>query len=203
MRAGTLCMVTLMVGLLAGCATQEPVATPEDTALAAAVEPGGSPTPADIGAATSTATEGPITVDRGSGDVAPDFELVSLKGDPLSLSDLRGKTVVLNFWASWCVPCRWEMPFFEAMWREYEDQGIVFVGVAVSDMEEEAREFAEETGVTYPLALDTTGDVTKDYRVRSLPTTYVIDHEGREVRRFGTANEAVLRIVLRGFLAGG
>lgn len=113
------------------------------------------------------------------------------------MSDLKGKVVVLNFWASWCPPCRAEMPDFEEMWQEMRDDGVVFVGVAVSDSPEEARAFVEATGVTYPIGVDPSGSIASDYRVLSLPTTFLIDREGREARRFGLANRGALRILIR------
>ena len=141
------------------------------------------------------------SVDLGSGSPAPPLDLTLLDGGSLRLADLRGKVVVLNFWASWCIPCRKEMPSFEAIWQEYQDQDVVFLGVAVnSDREENARAFAEEVGVTYPLGVDTTGQHARDYRVMSLPTTFLIDRQGVETRRLGIANEGVLKIFLRGLL---
>lgn len=130
--------------------------------------------------------------------MAHDFDLMLFSGETLGLSDLRGQVVVLNFWASWCPPCRWEMPSFESMYQEYRDQGVVFVGVAVSDFEEDAREFVELTGATYPIGRDLTG-IARDYRVLSLPTTVFIDAEGKVARTLtNVANEAVLRLFIEG-----
>ncbi len=109
--------------------------------------------------------------------------------------------MVLNFWASWCQPCRYEMPAFEAIWQEYRDQGVVFVGVAVSDFEEDARAFSEEVGVTYPLGLDIEDKVANSYHITAMPTTYFIDRDGNVARkRTGYANEGVLRIFIKGQL---
>ena len=204
-------------GLLVACAGQEPASTPtateiEDATAVPTAPPPGSEEPEPISitstpAQADTRATAPTPdyvrpVDRGSGAQAPEFELSTLDGESILLSDLRGKIVVLNFWASWCPPCRWEMPSFERIWREYRDMGVVFIGVAVSDEEEDARESVDKAGVTYPIGLDITGKITTDYRVTGLPTTYVIDRKGREARRFGTANEAVLRIILKGQLDG-
>jgi peroxiredoxin len=136
------------------------------------------------------------------GSAAPDFEIALLgKEGMLRLSDFKGKVVVLNFWASWCPPCRWEMPDFERMWQEYRDKDVVFLGVAVADFEDKALGFAEKTGVTYPLALDATGEVAKDYGITSMPTTYFIDREGKVARRLvSVANKGVLRVFLEGQL---
>ena len=134
-------------------------------------------------------------------EAAPPFDLTLFNQETLSLADLGGKVVVLNFWASWCPPCRFEMPDFEAAWKEYRDEGVVFVGVAVSDSEEDARSFAEETGVTYPIGLDGEGVTSVAYEVTSLPTTVFIDREGRIARRLTSrANMGALKIFLRGLL---
>jgi thiol-disulfide isomerase/thioredoxin len=134
----------------------------------------------------------------GDGPMAHDFELTLFNGETLALSELRGQVVVLNFWASWCPSCRWEMPAFETMYQEYQDRGVIFVGVAVSDFEEDAREFAEMTGVTYPIGLDLTG-ISRDYRVLTLPTTVFINAEGRVARTLkNAANETVLRLFIEG-----
>ena len=110
--------------------------------------------------------------------------------------------VVLNFWASWCPPCRWEMPAFERIWQEYQDQGVVFLGVAVSDFEEDARTFAEGVGVTYHLGMDTTGEIATTYRILGMPTTYFIDRQGNVAKTLiNAANEGVLRVFLAGQLS--
>ncbi len=210
--------VCAMAGLAAACSgsVEPPAASP--TAVLAPVEatptvtatPPPSPTPSPT---PQTATLTPVprppvrtgtsarTVDRGSGQPAADFELRIFGGDVLRMSDLKGKVVVLNFWASWCPPCRAEMPNFEEMWREMRDDDVVFVGVAVSDSPEDARAFAEATGVTYPIGVDASGVIARDYRVVSLPTTFLIDREGAEARRFGLANRGALRILIRSKLA--
>ena len=135
------------------------------------------------------------------GEPAPDFELELFGGSKVRLSDYEGNVVVLNFWASWCPPCRREMPAFERTWREYRDQGVVFVGVAVQDHEPDSRAFAEETGVTYPIGMDWNGRIFQSYRPTSMPTTFLIDREGVVSRRIANyANEAMLRIFLKGQL---
>jgi len=134
--------------------------------------------------------------------VAPDFEIEAFDGKTIRLSDFAGEVVVLNFWASWCPPCRWEMPAFEEIYQEYHDQGVTFIGIAMSDTLEEASALAEQTGVTYPLALDTTNEVVRAYEVRSLPTTFFIDKDGRIQRRLtSAANEGMLKVFIRGQLS--
>ena len=118
------------------------------------------------------------------GGPAPDFEMKTFEGDTFRLSDHRGQVVIVNFWGSWCDPCREEMPAFQQAW---EDSGhdVTFVGVGSKrDPEDKARAFADEFGVTYPIGLDTeggtaaAGQITKDYNVSFYPMTYVIDPEG-------------------------
>lgn len=114
----------------------------------------------------------PSNVEKGE---TPDFELALLGGGSISSDDLRGKPLVLNFWASWCIPCREEMPAFERMWRRYRDSGIQIVGVNYQDSEQGAREFVDEIGVTYPIALDPDGSLARELGVRGLPQTFFID----------------------------
>ena len=166
-------------------ATLEPTPAPEPTVTATP-----APTPRTILSTSSTDAE-----------AAPDFEVETFDGEALQLSDLNGKVVVLNFWASWCPPCRWEMPFFETMWQEYRDQGVVFVGIAMSDTLENVKAFAEEAGVTYPVALDTTTEIARAYEVLSLPTTFFIGKDGNIERKLtSAANEGLLKVFLRGQL---
>ena len=133
------------------------------------------------------------------GEPAPPFALQGLDGTEVSLASLQGKVVVLNFWASWCGPCRKEMPDFQEAWEEHQDQGVVFVGIAVADTESDASRFAQQVGVTYPLALDATNEVARAYRLRAVPSTYFIDREGMLATTLhGLANQGALRIFLRG-----
>lgn len=110
---------------------------------------------------------------------APDFELSSLDGRKVRLSDFRGKAVVLNFWATWCPPCKVEMPWFVDMQNQYGKDGLVVVGVAMDDTEpSKIAEFAHEMGVNYPVLLGT-DKVSDDYgNVQYLPTTFFIDRDG-------------------------
>ena len=195
----------LLAVATAACSTpevHEPVDTVTPATATAVVE---TPVVADTprAAEATPTTEARRTLIRGKTEVeaAPPFELTLFNQESLSLADLDGKVVVLNFWASWCPPCRFEMPDFEAAWKEYRDEGVVFVGIAVSDSEEDARSFAEETGVTYPIGLDGEGVTSVAYEVTSLPTTVFIDREGRIARRLTSrANMGALKIFLRGLL---
>lgn len=112
------------------------------------------------------------------GRPAPNFRLLDVHGEERSLTDFRGTTVVLNFWATWCGPCRSETPELQ---RYYEDADgeLVVLGVNQQEGRETARDFLQEFGVTYPVVLDSDGEVSQGYRVgRGLPVTMVIDGEG-------------------------
>ena len=119
---------------------------------------------------------------RGESPTAPGFELPRLDRDgTLSLASLRGKAVVVNFWASWCAPCKEEAPVLEAAWRRHRDAGLVVVGVDAQDFKGDARKFARENGISYPIVHDGPGDVVGDYSVRAFPETFFVDREGRLV----------------------
>jgi len=113
------------------------------------------------------------------GKPAAAFTLALFDGRRLSLEELRGKVVFLNFWASWCPPCRAEARTLEAAWQEYKDRDVVFLGVNIQDSEEGARGFIEEFGITYPNGRDASGKIAIDYGVWGIPETFIIDREGR------------------------
>ena len=113
------------------------------------------------------------------GHPAPTFALTMFDGKRISLQDLRGKVVFLNFWASWCPPCRAEAKDLEASWQILKDQGIVFLGVNIQDKEPAAMEFISEFGITFPNGRDASGRIAVDYGVWGIPETFFIDTEGR------------------------
>ena len=111
---------------------------------------------------------------------APVFELARLPGEgELSLDELRGKAVVLNFWASWCGPCKEETPLLERAWQRWQKRDVVFVGVNVKDFRGDALDFMREYGVTYPNVYDGKGSTIGRYGVTGYPETYFIDADGR------------------------
>lgn len=119
------------------------------------------------------------STDAQNSDAAKNFTLKSVEGEKeISLEDYRGKPVVLNFWATWCGPCKEELPLFESTWKEYKDKGVVFLGVDVMDDKGNAAEFIETEGITYTNLHDPSGDVSSKYGVVALPATFFIDKEG-------------------------
>ena len=111
--------------------------------------------------------------------VAPEFSLEGLDGRPVSLKSFRGKVVFLNFWATWCVPCRAEMPAMERLHREYGTRGLAMVAVNFQESKAEAQTFADEFRLTFLILLDPKGTVTRSYAVRALPVTYLVDRDGK------------------------
>jgi len=113
------------------------------------------------------------------GEPVPDFSLELLDGSSLSLSDLQGQVVVLNFWASWCAPCRREAADLQAVWETYQNQGVTLVGITYRDAQDASLSFIDEHGITYPNGVDEMGRISDAYGVTAVPETYVIDREGR------------------------
>ena len=105
----------------------------------------------------------------------------------LQLSSLRGKAVVLNVWASWCVPCKEEAPFLEQVWQDKRERDVVVVGLDAKDFRADARKFAKRFGLTFPLVYDGPGDTLDGFGVTGFPETFVIDREGRVVDAFAGA----------------
>lgn len=114
---------------------------------------------------------------------APDFTLTLLDGSSVRLADLRGKVVVINFWASWCGPCRDEAPVLENVWNAYKDKDVVFLGVAYTDTEQGARQFLAEYNSTFPNGLDIGTKISELYNIQGVPETFIINRNG-EVTQF-------------------
>jgi peroxiredoxin len=185
LRTGRLLVLILLaVALLAaGCGSQA-----SDDVVAEGLP--------NLGEAT---TRGVDNAQRGlePGQLAPDFVVQFADGQKTMLSDWQGKPVVLNFWATWCAPCREEMPEFVAAYERYQDDELVILGVNAQETAGQAAEFMRGFAMDFPVALDSRGDVQQLYNVRGLPTTVFIDREGRIVERWaGLLNQRMLEELL-------
>jgi len=161
-------LLLLLTALLVGCATQ-PAATPHSSPRARSAPP-------RVGAK------------------AYDFALNDLQGNPVLLSDFRGKSVMVNFWAVWCGPCRYEIPAMVQLHRELQGQGFEILAVNVGDSPDKAASFAEQYGITFPVLLDRSAKVAVAYSVNAIPTSVFVDGSGivRAVR-VGALTESNLR----------
>jgi peroxiredoxin len=132
-----------------------------------------------------------------AGFSAPDFTLKTASGETYTLSDLQGQAVLVNIWATWCPPCRAEMPAIQAMYDEYKEQGLVVLAInsTVQDNPLDIAPFVQQYSLTFPILLDETGEVSRAYQVRSLPSSYFINRQGiiTEVVIGGPMSEALLR----------
>ncbi|HEY8820303.1 MAG TPA: TlpA disulfide reductase family protein [Dehalococcoidia bacterium] len=127
------------------------------------------------------------------GALAPDFTLPGLDGTPVRLSDLRGKTVLINFWATWCGPCRKEFPELVKLVQQQGDRGLVVLAVDVSESRDDVARFAQEFGATFPIVLDSDSSVVQSYRLIGLPTSLFVDRDGiLRAQQLGPLSEASL-----------
>lgn len=137
---------------------------------------------------------------------APDFTLQTLAGQTVTLSNLRGRAVVINFWASWCPPCRAEMPALQRAYRDYAGQEVEILAINTSNQDDEnqARIFVGARGLAFPIPLDMEGKVARLYQLSALPTTFFIDARGiiQEVVVGGPLAEALLRVRIEQLLEG-
>ena len=118
-----------------------------------------------------------LTGPRSSG-VAPDFTIESYDGRTVTLSEQRGQVVIVNFWASWCLPCREEAAYLEQTWRKYKDKGVMFVGVDWVDTPPNALAYIKEFDITYPNGPDLGTKTAQAYRIQGVPETYYVDKRG-------------------------
>ena len=121
-----------------------------------------------------------VKVNSGQVDsgMAPDFTITSFEGETITLSELRGQVVIINFWASWCPPCREEAPYLEATWRKYKDQGVVFIGVDYADAISKALAYIDEFDITYFNGPDVGTRISQMYNMDGVPETYYVAKNG-------------------------
>lgn len=150
-------------------------------------------------AETGSTTAGEIPAPQ-VGFLAPEFELLDVAGQNVRLSSYRGRPVLVNFWASWCSPCRSEMPAMEDAFQALQEDGIEILAVnsTFQDDAAAARLFVQENQLTFPILFDTGGEATRQYAVRALPTSFFIDRQGKiqDIVVGGPMSEALLRIRL-------
>jgi peroxiredoxin len=142
-----------------------------------------------VGAALSVTALGALPAISPSA-AAPDFTLRTMAGPNVRLNEQRGRVVMVNFWATWCGPCRQEMPQLNRLYEKYRASGFVLLGVNVDDDAKKAAELAAKLGVTFPVLLDTDKSVSKRYDLSTMPSTVIIDRDG------------TVRYVHRGYLSG-
>jgi peroxiredoxin len=188
--------VVVLLLFLAGCdpwadPTAAPAATPTPTPQATPTRKPLPPTGAPPTGAPRTQVRPRVGLDVG--DRAPDFELFDLQGRAIRLSDLRGQVVMLNFWAVWCGFCRIEFPVMQSAYERHQNDGFVVLAIDIQETQEAVQAFAEDVRMTFPVLLDSRGQVASAYRIRGLPTSLFIDAEGViQVVRIGPVDEALL-----------
>ena len=152
---------------------------------------------------TSATTGGLIPSPR-EGFLAPDFTLDLVGGGQVTLSELRGKVILMNLWTSWCPPCRSEMPAIQQVYENNRERGleVLAINMTYQDSETAAVEFTREFGLTFPILLDRTGTVGNQYQLRSLPTTFFVDQQGviQQVILGGPMSEVTLQTAIENLL---
>ena len=156
-----------------------------------------SPSAIDSAPATKPATPDIPEV----GGIAPGFTLPDLNGDEVSLNDYRGKVVLLNFWATWCPPCQYEIPMFVEVYEELNDEDFVILAVSMGERKEKVASFVATKWMSFPVLLDSSRSVARRYLVRGVPTSLVIDRDGVvQWSIVGMMHESQLRRVLENLL---
>ncbi|MBI5236864.1 MAG: TlpA family protein disulfide reductase [Deltaproteobacteria bacterium] len=132
------------------------------------------------------------------GDQVKPFKARTLSGGEFDTGSLKGKPFVINFFASWCGPCRYEAPGLEKLYVIFKDKGVEFVGVAVQDSDDGVRKFMDNYGISYPLVMDDSGDISHQYAIYALPKTFVVGKDGKITYiRSGAVSEEELAVEIR------
>jgi thioredoxin-like negative regulator of GroEL len=136
-------------------------------------------------------------LDQGTDEIAPNFYFTTFDGKRFTLNDYRGKIVLINFWASWCGPCRHETPDLITINNEYKDKGVVIAGVAVNDEAEPAATFAKSYNVNYQVGPDVNDVLARQFQIRAMPTTVIVGADGKMLLRFpGSTDHDTLQKIL-------
>lgn len=172
--------------------------------LAVSGDDGGSGDASSSGASGASGARRPTSVAAGPAEVdapAPGFTLPGLDGGSVALADSAGKPVMVNFWASWCNPCRKEFPLFRAAQEKYAQQGLTIIGVSYKDIPADARAFVADQDAQWSFARDPEGKLAEAYGVRAVPQTFFIDPDGTIVSRvFGITSAKDLDAEIRKIL---
>lgn len=160
----------------------------------------------EVSESSAVGTESNVTVSEADaagevgleiGDVAPNFETVTLEGEPIALADMRGNVVLLNFWATWCGPCRIEMPGFQRQYVTFADQGLVILAVNNAESPDIVTAFRNQLRLTFPIAMDQNGDIQRQYGIINYPSTLLLDRDGRILsRHYGVVSPSALNALL-------
>lgn len=155
-------------------------------------------------AGAAAVADAPPTLPQ-KGFVAPDFELEALDGRTVVLSELRGHVVLINFWATWCPPCRAEMPAIQQVYEQYRGQGFEVLAVNLQEQDAQMSAFVEERGLLFPVLPDRDGSISNVYRVTSIPTTFFVDRSGviQEIIVGGPLARALIESKVTALLAQG
>lgn len=148
---------------------------------------------------SSTLEPAGIARSASRGSLAPNFQLRDLEGDWIDLSDYQGQVVLINFWATWCGPCRTEMPIFQSYFESFAGRGFVILAVSSDSPDREVEEFRDDLGLSFPIMIDTREDVQDLYHIWTYPTTFILDREGiiRYVH-YGSMTDSQLESYLAG-----
>ena len=176
---------------------------PTPVAPAAAVETASEPAQAEdvMNSFADIAADLAPAVGLAEGNRAPAFTIETLDDEVVALSDLQDRVVLLNFWGTWCGPCRREMPEFQKAYEEWHEQGFEILAIAYNDTEEAMGAFRDEFALSFPLALDDSGEINDAYGIQTRPSSYLLDRDGVILaRHFGLMTEAQLSEMLNAAL---
>jgi peroxiredoxin len=131
--------------------------------------------------------------DVSEGNVAPEFVLNSINDEKVKLSNIKKDVVIINFWATWCDYCKREMPAFETVYGKYKDKNIEIISINLQESNNDVNKFIKEYNLTFPVVIDADGEVSKKYKITTVPTTYLLDSKGKVIKKnVGEMDEAML-----------